>query len=88
MALSQWRTGGSPERSFETSELHSVESRRLRKRVSTMKTNMNELNLNEMEMVNGGYGIKDFAFDALGIVLGGPIGEALVAIKYIDEAIN
>ena len=35
-----------------------------------MKTNMNELNLNETEMVNGGFIPKDLISDVMFIVVG------------------
>ena len=41
-----------------------------------------ELNLNEMEIVNGGNLFSDILF----IALTGPVGEALVATKHILEA--
>ena len=48
-----------------------------------MKTNINELNIEDMEMINGGYGIKDFLGDTFAIVIGGPVGEGLVIAKHI-----
>ena len=49
---------------------------------TNMKTNMKEMNLEEMEKVNGA-GIFS---DIMCVVLGGPVGEALVATKYILQA--
>ena len=53
-----------------------------------MKTNMIELNLNEMKEINGGYSIDEFLHDALIVVAFGPLGEGYVAGKAIGKYIG
>ena len=59
-----------------------------------MKTNMKELNLNEMEQANGGFDFKRFVkntridgWDAFRVLCLGPVGHTIVAAKIISAAV-
>jgi len=53
-----------------------------------MKTNMKELDMNDMEMVNGGFDLKLFALEAGIIICFGPVGEIGVGLKHLKDLIK